>query len=240
MLAAFAAMVVSRRTARWTRPLLGGAVGVFVILAILPTGYWLSRSLETRFPIPRPLPADIAHIVVLAGAEDLGASAMVGRPEFNAAADRMIEGAALARAMPRARLWIVGGVRARWVLSDVDWTALAWRRLGIPRDRILMARESFDTCENAAVVAARRLQGDILLVTSAIHMPRAVACFRSNGIEPTPYPVDFQRSRVAHPVEAFSSNLSANLTLTDAALHEWIGLLFYRLAGRTEALLPAP
>jgi len=69
-------------------------------------------------------------------------------------------------------------------------------------------------------------------------MPRAMACFRSNGLAPTAYPVDFRRGPVANAFEATHSNLSANLAQSDAALHEWIGLLVYRLTGRTGMLLP--
>lgn len=239
MLSALLAMLAGRRTGRWARPLLGAAVATFFVLAVLPTGYWLTRILETRFPVPQRLPADIAHVIVLTGSEDLGASVLAGRPEFTDAADRIIEGAALARALPRARLWIVGGVKGRWTLYDVDITARAWRRLGIPAAQITVAHDSFDTCQNAAVVAARRPAGRLLLVTSAIHMPRAMACFRANGLSPAPYPVDFRRQPVSGALDTFRPNLSANIDQADNALHEWIGLVIYRLTGRTDTLMPA-
>jgi len=61
-----------------------------------------------------------------------------------------------------------------------------------------------------------------LLVTSAVHMPRSMACFRAPGWEVTPYPADFSRGP-----EAFHFGLVDNLADLDEAVHEWAGLVFY-------------
>ena len=217
------------------------AVAAFVVLAVLPTGYWLAEPLESRFARPAIGNPGIRHIAVLTGAERLAASARSGRPEVSGAAERIIEGAAVARAMPDAALWIVGGVRdRRSPLADVDWTAASWRRLGVPASQIRIVRDTLDTCANASGFAARRPAGELLLVTSALHMPRAVACFRRHGLAPIAYPVDYLNPPVEGAGDLFQPNLIANIERTDAALHEWLGLLLYRLQGRTTDLLPAP
>lgn len=234
--------LVSRRPGRhWPRIFAGSAVAAFVVLAVLPAGNWLAEPLESRFERPRLAAVDIRHVIVLAGAERLAASARSGRPEVSGAAERIIEGAAVARAIPDAAVWIVGGVRDhRSPLADVDWTAASWRRLGIAPGRIQIVRDTLDTCANAAGVAARRPTGQMLLVTSALHMPRAVACFRQHGLAPIAYPVDYLNPRIYRAGDLFHPNLLANVERSDAALHEWIGLLMYRLQGRTSELLPAP
>lgn len=238
---AFVSLWAAGSTSRWPRLFAGSAVTAFLALAVLPTGYWLAEPLEARFMRPALDTVEVRHIVVLAGAERLPASARSGRPEVSDAAERIIEGAALARAHPDAALWIIGGVRdRRSPLADVDWTAQSWRRLGIAARRIHIVRDTLDTCANAAGVAARQPGGEILLVTSALHMPRAVACFRQQAIEPVAYPVDYLSPRIDRAADLFSPNLLANIKRTDAALHEWIGLLLYRLQGRTDELLPAP
>jgi uncharacterized SAM-binding protein YcdF (DUF218 family) len=226
---------------RWSRLFGGAAVAALLVLAVLPTGYWLAEPLESRFARPVLDSARIRHIVVLAGAERLAASARSGRPEVSGAAERVTEGAAVARAIPNAALWIVGGVRDhRSPMADVDWTASSWRRLGIPASQIHIVRDTLDTCANASGVAARRPAGQILLVTSALHMPRAVACFRRHGLTPIAYPVDYLNPPIDRASDLLQPNLLANIERTDAALHEWIGLLLYRLQGRTADLLPAP
>lgn len=238
-LAVLAWLSFHSRFPRHAARLAGLAVAAFVVLAVLPTGYWLAEPLERRFPPPTELPRDVRHIVVLAGAEQLAASVRSGRPEVGAAAERIIEGAALARTRPGATLWIVGGVRdARSARADIDWTAITWQRLGVPMARVRRIDGTLDTCANADGIAARRLAGPLLLVTSALHMPRAMACFRAAGVAVAPYPVDYQNE--PRPAAILGPNLATRMARADTALHEWIGLAWYRLGGRTTELYPAP
>lgn len=224
------------RWLRWGRRLALASFALFVVFAVLPTGYMLIRPLETRFQAAPLAPAP-RDIVVLAGSEALAQSEFAGRPEFTEAGERVMEGAMLARRLPKARLWIVGGIRLPGSSSpDITWTATAWRRLGIESTQIGSIDGTRDTCANAEGVAARGIRHP-LLVTSASHMPRAVACFRKAGIEPRPYPVDYNLVRAGR---SRATSMPANLRRLDTALHEWVGLLYYRLSGRTAELLPAP
>lgn len=230
---------VRSRWRRATPAVAGLAFAAFVVLAILPTGHWLAEPLERRFPQPQRLDPDISHIIVLAGAERLAQSARRGAPEVSDAGERIIDGAALARALPGATLWIVGGVRYRdSPITDADWTARSWQRLGVPPRRIHIVRHSLNTWENARRVAEQQPQGRILLVTSAMHMPRAVACFRAAGLDPLPFPVDYLSPPVTGIGDLFRPGLLKNIELADRALHEWVGLLLYRVQGRTRGLLP--
>lgn len=224
------------RWSRWARGLTVAAFALFISFAVLPVGYMLIRPLETRFALVR-LNAAPQDIVVLTGSEALAQSEFAARPEFTEAGERVMEGAMLAHRFPQARLWIVGGIRLPGSkMSDVAWTALAWRRLGIAPGRMMLVDDTRDTCGNAAGVAARGV-GRMLLVTSASHMPRAMACFRKAGIEPEPNPVDYN---LVGPARSIWSSVPANLRRVDLAMHEWIGLLYYRLSGRTTDLFPAP
>jgi uncharacterized SAM-binding protein YcdF (DUF218 family) len=88
---------------------------------------------------------------------------------------------------------------------------------------------SRNTRENARQVAAllgARCQAPWLLVTSAWHMPRAVAEFESVGCRVTPYPVDF-RTGVSTAWSDYS--LARSLVQWQTALHEWLGLAVYAL-----------
>ncbi len=104
-----------------------------------------------------------------------------------------------------------------------------------PADLILEDR-SGSTFENA-VECARVLQsegidpGKIALVTEAVHMPRALSCFRKQGINAIPSPCNWRTS-------AFKPSLSAILPDPSAAVsiqqvfHEWLGLAWYKFQGR--------
>ncbi len=78
-----------------------------------------------------------------------------------------------------------------------------------------------------------------LLVTSASHMPRSVGVFRRAGFPVEAHPVDWRTRGRADAFAPFGT-LAAGLARTDTALHEWAGLVGYRLTGRTSELLPGP
>lgn len=103
------------------------------------------------------------------------------------------------------------------------------QEMGVPGDRIAMAVHSRTTYED--LVAARPLLGDgpVWLVTSAVHMPRALAVSRQLGIDARPYRVDFRQIRHVTWRVWVPDNASAARMAT--ALHEHIGLLYYRWRG---------
>jgi len=79
-----------------------------------------------------------------------------------------------------------------------------------------------------------------LLVTSAYHMPRSIGIFRKAGFAVTPWPVDYSTLGQARDFWRPNFEASRGIKLTDRAVREWIGLLAYRVSGRTSALFPAP
>jgi uncharacterized SAM-binding protein YcdF (DUF218 family) len=77
-----------------------------------------------------------------------------------------------------------------------------------------------------------------VLVTSAMHMPRAMACFRAAGWDVIPQPADYRVVPGAWNTGSF--RIADNLAVLDAAVHEWLGLVYYRMSGRTGEWFPAP
>ena len=70
-------------------------------------------------------------------------------------------------------------------------------------------------------------------------MPRAIGSFRQVGFPVTAYPVDYRTRGPQDATRPFA--FAANgLRRLDIATKEWIGLVAYRLAGYTDALLPGP
>jgi uncharacterized SAM-binding protein YcdF (DUF218 family) len=114
-------------------------------------------------------------------------------------------------------------------------------RLGVPPGRVLLEDRSRDTWENAAFsrpIANPHPGETWLLVTSAMHMPRAVGVFRAAGWPVVAWPVGYETS-VNVAVAALASLAGKDKVLEDAG-HEWLGLVVYRLEGRTDRLLPSP
>jgi uncharacterized SAM-binding protein YcdF (DUF218 family) len=69
----------------------------------------------------------------------------------------------------------------------------------------------------------------ILLVTHALHMPRALWAFRRVGIDAIPAPMGYAGGG-SGPLLLDLLPSSRGLSLSTGALHEWIGIVWYRLA----------
>ena len=71
----------------------------------------------------------------------------------------------------------------------------------------------------------------LLLVTSSMHMPRASAVFRAQGIDVIPAPVDVQVTESDTPRVFYWIPSAHALSATTSALKEYMGFLYYRLRG---------
>jgi uncharacterized SAM-binding protein YcdF (DUF218 family) len=182
--------------------------------------------------------------VVLGGAISPDISAARGATALNEAAERVTVTAELARRYPNARIIYSGGSSAL-IFDEGLEAGFAVRQLealGVARERITAEEQSRNTIENAVfsrLVANPKPGEHWLLVTSASHMPRAMAAFRAADFPVEAYPVDWRTTGTANLVRPFGS-LADGLGRTDAAVHEWAGLIAYRLAGKTRDLFPGP
>jgi uncharacterized SAM-binding protein YcdF (DUF218 family) len=125
--------------------------------------------------------------------------------------------------------------------GEVGVNEAAERVIAVPT-RLTLEGRSRNTIENAiySKALAHPKPGERwLLVTSALHMPRAIGTFRRAGFAVEAYPVDYQTNGWGDLLDVFGS-ASGGLARTDNALHEWIGLIAYRITGKTSELLPGP
>lgn len=109
----------------------------------------------------------------------------------------------------------------------VDVMAEVLASLGVARDAIVLDRDAQNTAQSARNVAARFGAVPFYLVTSAGHMPRALLAFRAHGLDPLPAPTDYQLPREFSRANLLPSPMS--LYLSDLAVHEYLGILWYRL-----------
>ena len=150
---------------------------------------------------------------------------------MNGAAERLTGTIELAKRFPKARIVFSGG-SGNLIQNGLPEAPIAgdWlQRFGIAADRITLESGSRTTDENA--VFTRRMlmpkPGERwLLLTSAFHMPRSIGAFRAAGFDVEAYPVDWRTRGWVDAGVPFDM-LSSGLARTDAALHEWIGLVSY-------------
>lgn len=244
LFAGLAAIVLRHR--RLGFALVGLSATGFFLLAVLPGGFLLLESLEDRFPPPSP-PGHVDGILVLGGYLDTTTLETRGRVTPLASIDRLVAAADLARQYPDARIVLTGGEKYGPAFPGQPPEAEAAARLlgdiGIDPARLFVEPHSVNTWENA--VFSKALVGPQdgqtwLLVTSAAHMPRAVGVFRAAGWPGlVPWPVDY-RTRGGWGTWRQVRAVSTGLAAADAAVREYLGLVAYRLAGRSSALFPAP
>lgn len=217
---------------------------LIAITGLSPLGNVLMIPLEQRFPAWDASRGAPDGIVVLGGAITPEVSAFRDAVALNEAAERITVAAELARRYPNARIVYSGGSNALLLDHAIEapFAVRELEALGVAHDRITAEEQSRNTMENAVysrLVAQPKPNERWLLVTSAFHMPRSIAAFRAAGFAVEAYPVDW-RTRGTLDAARFFGSLSEGLARTDTAVHEWAGLVAYRLTGKTKELFPAP
>lgn len=225
---------------RWRRTAAGlrwAALLVLVVQGWQPLPDALLRQLETRHPGP-DRQADLsryAGLVVLGGAlEPAYVWAGHDQPALNGAAERMTAGLPLLQRYPHFQLLFTGGEGDLLAqgMSEAERARRFYQSMGVAPQRLLLEAASRTTYENAVMSAALPNVDKTrpwLLVTSASHMPRALATFEKAGWNVTPYPVDYC-SGLQTPWSRYS--LAQGASTWHLALHEYAGLLAYQLSGR--------
>jgi uncharacterized SAM-binding protein YcdF (DUF218 family) len=224
-----------RRLGRWLS--LTGFL-LFAAIAASPLSVWLIRLLETAVPSPL-VSGPVQTIVMLAGAEQLALSLRSKRPEYSEAGERIIAAVALQKRFPEAELVLVGGIKLAGGRVDVSYARETALSLGVPASKIVALAGTNSTAQNAQSVARRfGTARQMVLVTSAFHMPRAMLCFNKVGLRPLAYSVDSRVPEQSTLAQKFTPHLIGNFKRFDDAMHEWIGLIAYRWLGYTDSILP--
>ncbi|TJY59916.1 YdcF family protein [Sinimarinibacterium sp. CAU 1509] len=236
LLALLFALLLWRRRVGLARGLTGAAL-VWLWLWSMP---WASEalraSLEQRYPMRAPddLPQADA-IVLLGGGIEPAAPPRRLDVDVNSGGDRMIYTAALYHA-GKAPLIIVSGGRLPWTpgtQSEADAMAALLQQLGVPDAAVLREGRSRTTRENARytrdLLATRGIHR-VLLVTSALHMPRSMRNFETPGVEFIAAPTDVEVVERAHGVLDLLPDTRA-LDGSARAFKEYLGLLHQAVLG---------
>lgn len=235
-------LVLLWRRSRWTPvPIL-----VALIALLLGSNGWVSnglvQSLEWQHLPPTELPT--AEAIVILGGVTKSASPPRPAVDLSEEGDRVFYGGQLYRE-GKAPLVITSGGRIDWrgagSPESADMAAIL-EILGVPKSAILQDPASLNTYQNA--VNVRKILEDrkirrVLLVTSAMHMPRSLLIFKRQKIEAIPAPTDFSvtEAELREPSSSWQAVLlnlfpdADRLQKSTRALKEYIGIGVYRLRG---------
>jgi uncharacterized SAM-binding protein YcdF (DUF218 family) len=236
LLALAALLLLWRRHHRTAGMVLATSVAILWASSTQVIALALGHSLDSQFPPVLPANAPEAGAIVVLG----GGLRMPVEPELwsdlGSGADRMLHAARLYHA-GKAPVVVASGGGMPWGRSrqvGADGMADLLVEWGVPRSAILIEPDSRTTYENAVRTQAL-LDGhdieDILLVTSAMHMPRALAVFRSVGLRTHPAGTDFRAMRGSSGTILSWIPSITNLTMTESAIKEYLGYAVYQWRG---------
>lgn len=206
---------------------------LLLLFGILPTHTILMRALENQYRRPAA-PAHVDGVVVLGNGERVDIVRTRGTEASGQQDSRMVAAFALARRYPSARVVFSGGsgtLDDNGHHAEADAARFVFDEMGLDPRRLVLERHSRNTAENMAFSRAlvRPRPGETwLLATSASHMPRAMAEAARQGWVMTAWPTDFATTPGGY---GGYWEVGGNLAQSDWAVHEWIGLLAYRLKG---------
>jgi uncharacterized SAM-binding protein YcdF (DUF218 family) len=215
-------------------------------LALLSAALWLLgaslpvegalRAWESLSPPVRAAALAPADVILVLGGSSKSPRGEGDLFEWTEAADRPLAALYLYE-LGLAPTILLSGGSGDWLERDEPEAPrlAAWLvQRGVPQSAIRIEDTSRNTFENARA-SAELLRADqtprVILVTSAFHMPRALATLKRAGVDARPYPVDYR----AEPLRLHPSLLFPNVHgLRDSSLllREWGAWLAYRLRGR--------
>ncbi len=233
-------LLVTRRRPRLGRALMLTGTGLLLVLSNILVSKWLIRPFENRYPpIPElragvPLPpalAECRYVVVLGSGNGNSAGLSALAELSSSASARLAEAVRILHALPEAKL-LLSGPAERLYASHATVLARAAISLGIEERRITLIENGRDTEDESLSVREKIGRQPFALVTTAWHMPRAMALFRHAGLTPVPCPTDY----TGHLDPDWKwNNLMVDvgsLERSTAAFHELLGNAWIWLRGK--------
>jgi len=206
--------------------LFGGALILYVFFATGIVSFWLLNNLETRYPYLRESDGlnGVGEVVVLAGYAETNPILPLSSEVNFVSAFRLIETRRIINFLHEANVLITGNGEVPAIMGRLLTS------LGVSESRIILENQSSNTFESAVQVQKLIKDKQFILVTSAGHMPRAMGAFRKMGMNPIPAPANFMSVKQYEITHFFPSPL--HLSYSDLAVHEYLGIAWYRLTNR--------
>lgn len=208
---------------------------VFTGMSYGPISEALLRPLESKYPplLESQHLTQVKWVVVLGGGHVSNPQIPVTSRISSSALFRLVEGIRLYRERPGRKLIVTGGVifdpvpHAR-VLADIAQV------IGVDKQDLVLEDNAMDTKDEARFIRELVRKDKFILVTSATHMPRAMALFRNQGMEPIPAPA----GHIIKKRGGFGPGIffpgAGELYQTERAVYEYLGMAWARLRGQIQ------
>lgn len=206
-------------------------VGFLLFLCTPMPEYFISKK-ENQFVSLEPNDLDTSqkYFIVVLGAGKVSDPNLGARHQVSEKTSlRIMEGWRIYRALPQARL-ALSGAHFNSSVSQAEVSARAAVAWGVSPSDTLQLRSGVNTATEALAVKARlRTEERLIVVSSAIHLPRAQYLFEAAGMQPLMAPAHFIiKEDPDAPFEFWVSNWNQRLMWWGTWLHEAVGLQYAR------------
>ncbi|GAC1706571.1 MAG: hypothetical protein NVS9B7_16220 [Flavisolibacter sp.] len=157
---------------------------------------------------------------------------------FNAASDRFIQTALLYKTGRIGKIIIAAGngYLVKHTFNEAAFIKQTLKNIGIPDSVVFTDPDSRNTLENAInskrIIDSIHLSGPFLLISSALHLPRALHVFRKKGMDVVAYPCDYFSENVGNNFwEDYILPSASALKMWDVLLKEVCGLTLMKIGG---------
>ena len=212
-----------------------------LIILILASNTFFVNTLYYSYEMPqRELEGHYSLAIILGGGMVKEQQEDVTRINVAESADRFLQPALLLKQGKVDKILITGGNTSIGNLKiDKSNETMQVKKLlialGIPEEKIYTENLARNTHENAVnskkIIDSLNIKGPILLVTSAFHMRRAVACFNKVGLKCTPYVVDSKKKDTQLGILESIIPSERELLKLSYLIREMVGFVIYRLMG---------
>lgn len=210
-----------RRVAGWTLLI---AWGWLYLWSTWGASLWLRGQIEADHPYVPPAQQQQAPVAVVLGGGIESPKHADTPPNLERAADRYWYAARLYHA-GKAPVLLLSGGGQNTALTEAQSMAMFLQDLGVPLSAMVLEGRSLNTRQNAEE-AARWLRAHgvdrILLVTSALHMPRAVRLFEQQGLQVIAAAADHEEGH--YPLWRRWWPEAEALEGSARAMKEWLGM----------------
>jgi uncharacterized SAM-binding protein YcdF (DUF218 family) len=184
------ALVVHRKKPKQSIKSLSAAIVILFISAFAPFSDTVMTAIENDYPpyVQTNVPVD--YIVVLGCGHNTNAELPVTSQLANCSLQRMVEAVRIYQLHSEARI-ITSGYGGHNPVSNAETVKQSLVLLGIPAQKIITENFPKDTEEEAQLIAPRVQGSQVILVTNASHMPRAINYFQAEGIYPIAAPTGY-------------------------------------------------
>ncbi len=208
-------------------------ISIFLIFFIFGNEFLFNKLVNAWQPDPVVLSSKYDAGILLGG---IGSFDRVGNGYLNDASDRFITICTLYKSGVIKKIVISAGNIDKEKPNEAAFLKKRMLQLGIPLEDIVIEGRSRSTFENAlytkSLIDSLKFRSPYILVTSAVHIPRAVRVFKKAGLDVVAFPCNFSVINKSFSVGDYLIPKLYIITDWPYFLKEVVGLAGYKIFGK--------